>query len=366
MNPMSARKPDTAAAPEPSNLRGRAGLHRLGSDDRTALAMFAVTAVLIFASQWISPNLGSWSTVKAVVVLSTFVMVVGFGQQTVILTGGLDLSVAALVTLGAIIVFSYVGDSPLALMWGVPLVLVITGGIGAVSGLCVALLGIPPFIMTLAMGIILGSAMLGITGGAPRGTGSPLLISLFTRDWLGAPPIVYLMACFVFLASLMQRRTAFGRMLYAIGTSPPAAHIAGLPVKRVTILCYAISGACAGFAGVLMVGFSEGATLNTGDDVLIPSVAAVVVGGTSILGGRGAYIGVVAGALLLTTFSTIISALGFPAGWRSITYGGLILLALITLQPDLRLWSARLRAASRPALFHRGKSTSTRTGGGSK
>jgi ribose transport system permease protein len=155
-------------------------------------------------------------------------------------------------------------------------------------------------------------------------------------------------------------------MLYAIGTSPPAAHIAGLPVKRVTILCYAISGACAGLAGVLMVGFSEGATLNTGDDVLIPSVAAVVVGGTSILGGRGAYIGVVAGALLLTTFSTIISALGFPAGWRSIAYGGLILLALMTLQPDLRPWSTRLRAASRPALFHRSKATSTRTGGGSK
>jgi ribose transport system permease protein len=347
MNLVGMHEPDPAAARHPGDSRGSASMRhpRPGNEDLTALALFAITALLIFVSGWISPSLGSWSQARAILVLSTFVVVVGFGQQTVMLIGGLDLSVPSVMTLGALLLFSYVGGSSIALAWGVPLVLVITGGVGAVSGLCIALLRVQPFIMTLAMGVILSSALLGATGGAPRGAVSPLLIRLFAAEWLGTPPIVYVMVCLTLLASLMQRRTAFGRMLYAIGTSRDAAYIAGVPVQRVTILCYAISGACAGLAGILMVGFSEGATLSSGDDVLVPSIAAVVIGGTSILGGRGTYLGAVGGALLLTTFSTMSSALGIAAGWRDIIYGAAILVALLALQVDLQLWGTRLRSA---------------------
>jgi len=343
---MDSRVPDAAAPVPAARARGDAGMRRLSSEDLTALVLFALTALLIFVSGWISPSLSSWSEARALVVISTFVMVVGFGQQTVILAGGLDLAVASVMTLGAILMFSYVGGSPVALLWGAPLVLLVTGAVGAVNGVGVALLRIPPFIMTLAMGIIIHGILLGITGGAPSGTVSPLLIRLFARGWLDVPPVICLMIVLTFLASLLQRRTVFGRMLYAIGTNPDAAYIAGLPVKRVTILCYAISGAAAGFAGILMVGFSEGATMNSGESVLIPSVAAVVIGGTSILGGRGNYLGAVGGALLLTTFSTLISALGIPEGWRIILYGSVILVALLLLSDDLRVWVARHRAAA--------------------
>jgi ribose transport system permease protein len=336
VNQTETRERALAAGRVLRSSRPGARVRRLSTEDLTALALFAITALLIVASAWISPNLGSWSQTRAILVLSTFVLVIGFGQQTVILTGGLDLSVSAVMTLGAVLLFSCIGGSSMALIWGVPLVLLITGLIGAVSGACIALLRIPSFIMTLAIGIILGSAMLGATGGAPRGTVSPVLIGLFAREWFGAPPIVYLMICFTLLASFLQRRTAFGRMVHAIGTSRDAAYIAGLPVKRVTVLCYTVSGGSAGFAGILMVGFSEGATLNSGDDVLVPSIAAVVIGGTSILGGRGTYVGTVAGALLLTTISTMISALGIAAGWRTVIYGSVILFALLALQMDLR------------------------------
>jgi ribose transport system permease protein len=359
------REPDPGIAERSERSRG-ANMRRLGREDLTALALFAIAALLILASGWISPSLGSWSQARAILVVSTFVMVVGFGQQMVILIGGLDLAVPSVMTLGAILLFSYIGGASLALIWGVPLVLLITASIGAMNGVCIALLRIPPFIMTLAMGIILSGAMLGITGGAPRGTVSPLLVRLFADEWLGVPLIVYMMVCLTVLVSVLQRRTAFGRMLYAIGTSPDAAYIAGLPVKRVIILCYAISGAAAGLAGILVIGFSEGATLNSGDDVLIPSIAAVVIGGTSILGGRGTYLGVVGGALLLTTFSTIISALGYAAGWRAIIYGTVILLALLTLQKDLHLWATRLRAAFGSAPLEDLKESSTRNGGTSR
>ena len=338
-------RPDPAGSWPTDATVATAVWRRLSSDDLTALVLFVITALLILSSGWISPGLGSWSQTRAILVLSTFVMVVGFGQQTVILTGGLDLSIPAMLTLGAVLMFSYVGGEPASLVWGLPLVLLVTGAVGAVSGMFIALLRVPPFIMTLAMGIILGSALLGITGGAPQGVASRPLVGLFTADWLGAPPIVYAMAVLTVLVLLLQRRTAFGRMVYAIGSSPDAARIAGLPVKRITVLSYAISAAAAGLAGVLMVGFSQGATLNSGDDILVPSVAAVVVGGTSIMGGRGTYLGVVAGALLLTTLSTMISALGLGAGWRLVIYGTVILLALLALQGDLRQWPRRIRTA---------------------
>lgn len=323
-----------------------------GGDDIPAFALLALTGLLIIASRWISPSLGSWSQAKAVLVLSSFVMVVAFGQQMVILIGGLDLAVSSVMTLGAILLFSWIGGSSAALIWGVPLVMAITGCVGAINGVCVALLSVPPFIMTLAMSIIVSSVVLGITGGSPLGTVSPLLVDLFAGSWFGVPPVIYLMAVFAAIGTLMQRRTAFGRMLYAIGTNPEAARIAGLPVKRVTIVCYVVSGSAAGLAGVLMVGFANGASMNSGDGMLFPSIAAVVIGGTSIIGGRGNYLGAVGGALLLTTFSTMISALGIAQGWRTVVYGTVILLALLLLQEDLHHWAARLRATLYRALLN--------------
>jgi ribose transport system permease protein len=319
-----------------------AWIRPLGREDTTAVILFGLTALIIFGSRWINPALGTWSMFTSIAILATFVIVVAFGQQTVILIGGLDLSVGAVMTLGAVLMFSTVGGTSSALIWGVPAVLLITAGIGMLNGVGVALLGIPPFVMTLATGIILSSTLLGVTGGAPNGTVSPLLVALFTATWLGIPPIVYLIACLVALGSLMQRRTAFGRMLYAVGTNRDAAYIAGVPVSRVTIFCYTISGAAAGLAGILMTGFSQGATLNSGDNVLIPSIAAVVIGGTSIMGGRGNFLGAAGGVILLTTFSTVITALRIPEGWRMIVYGSVILLALLALQEDFRRFRGRM------------------------
>jgi ribose transport system permease protein len=313
----------------------------LSSEDTTALALLALTVLLILCSGWVSPALGSWSQVRSTLVLSTFIMLVGFGQQTVMLTGGLDLSVPSLVTLGAVALFSWVGPAWTDLAWGIPAVLALCAAIGAINGVGVALLRVPPFIMTLAMAMILSSALLGITGGSPQGQAAPAVVALFSAQWLGVPPVIFVMAAFTVLALVWQRATVWGRMIYAVGSSPEAARIAGLPVARVTVLCYAVSGASAGAAGVLYVGFSGGATLDTGQDILIPTIAAVVVGGTAIVGGRGGFLGVVGGALLLTTLSILVTALGVGAGWRAVLYGSVILLALLALQENVRAWAQR-------------------------
>jgi len=332
--------------PLPNRDAYRAGGRRLNGDLWTAVVLFALTAALIVGSRWISPAFGTWHQAMAIVVLSSFIMVTAFGQQMVILTGGLDLSVGSVMTLGGILLFSWLEQSPTVVVWGIPAVLAITGLIGAASGVGVTLLRIPPFIMTLAMGIIVYSAALGVTGGAPNGRPSPVLSALFATRIFGVAPVIYLLVVFALFATLLQRSTAFGRAVYALGTNADAAYLAGLPVKRITIVCYALSGASAGFAGILMVGFSGGATMTVGQAYLIPSIAAVLVGGTSILGGRGHYLGAVGGAVLLTTFSTIINALGIAEGWRIILYGTVILIALLLLREEFSILIEQLRAES--------------------
>jgi ribose transport system permease protein len=319
----------------------------LGSEVVTPLVLFGLTVLLVIASRWISPSLGGLHQVSAIIVLSAFLMVVAFGQQMVVLIGGLDLSIPSLVTLGGILTYAWTTQSGWSFIWILPAALVVTGCVGALSGAGVAWLRIPPFIMTLAMGIIVYSASLGITAGTPRGHASPALASLFTGRILDLPPIIYLMVIFVIFCTLLQSSTPFGRRLYALGTSPTAAHVAGLPVGRLTVATYAISAAAAGGAGFLLVGYAGGATLTMGQSYLLPSVAAVVVGGTSILGGRGNYVSAVAASLLLTTFSTIISSVQILEGWRTIIYGLVILVAIGALREDLSLWFSRLM--QRPA-----------------
>jgi len=334
----------TASALGPAEDTRGARSGGLSTEMWGAIGLLLLTAVLILASRWISPAFGSWNQAKAILVLSSFVVVVAFGQQMVILTGGLDLSIASVMTMGGVLTFGWIGSSGPALIWGIPLVLLLTGAIGALNGFGVVVLRVPPFIMTLAMGIIVYGATLGITGGTPRGQASPVLSALFTRSVLDVPLVIYGMVVLAILGSLLQVGTGFGRRLYAVGTNPAAAHIAGLPVRLITFLTYAISGASAGLAGIFMVGYAGGATLTMGQSYLLPSVAAAVVGGTSILGGSGLYLGAVGGALLLTTFSTIISALGIAEGWRTIIYGLVILLALLLLREELYLWMERLTA----------------------
>jgi ribose transport system permease protein len=337
------------AAGRAADTRDAGSRWRLGWLDRdvgTAVALLLVSLALVMGSRVLGPGFGSLEQIKAILLISSFVMVVAFGQQMVILIGGLDLSVASMMTLGGVLTFSWVGSSSLGLLWGVPAILVITGAIGALSGVGVSVLRIPPFIMTLAMGIILYGATLGFTQGTPQGSPSPFLALLFKPGAVGVP-MLYLMVVAAVLGWFFQTRTSFGRKLYALGTNPTAAYVAGLPVLRLTIATYAISGASAGLAGILMVGYIGGVTLMMGQSYLLPSVAAVVIGGTSIVGGRGIYLGAVSGAILLTTLSTIVSSLGIPEGWRTIIYGAVIFIALVLLRDEMGVFWQRISTRSR-------------------
>ncbi len=326
---MNAQPESEATALPPVDGRERP---RIASSTITTVIIFVLTAVLIVGSRAISSSFGSLSQLETILYLSTFLIIVGFGQGLVILVRGLDLSVASVITLGGVLTTMWLNGSD-ELAWAIlPGVLLICALVGVLSGVGVTVLRIPPFIMTLATGIIVYSLSLGFTAGTPRGYAPPFLVSFMHARWYGLPAPILFLLVFVVIAVVLQSWSAFGRRLYAVGNNPAAAYVAGLSTRGLTISAYAVSGACAGLAGVMLAGYSDGATLRMGDDYLLPSVAAVVIGGSSILGGQGSFVGTVGGAILLTTLGTILAALGIEEGWKTIIEGGVILIALILLR----------------------------------
>ncbi|MCE7030167.1 ABC transporter permease [Jiella avicenniae] len=297
------------------------------------VAVFALSAVLILCSRFVSPALGSWNQVLTILTLSSFLIVLSFGQGLVILVGGLDLSTPSLVVIGGVLATVYGSDGNA--FYVLPIALCVCALIGLVNGAGVVILGIPPFIMTLASSIFVASAALGLTGGTPRGNSPEILAFLMKERWLGIPVVVYFVVLFAIVGWIVQSRTTLGRRLYAIGVNREAARIAGIDVGLTEAIPYAISAACAGFVGMMLVGYSDGATLRMGDSYLLPGIAAVVIGGSSILGGSGSFVGTVGGAILLTTLGTVISAIGLDQGYRTIIEGSIILVALVLLREDL-------------------------------
>jgi ribose transport system permease protein len=148
----------------------------------------------------------------------------------------------------------------------------------------------------------------------------------------GITPVVGLMAIFILFGVTLLGRTVFGRWVYALGNSPRASFLSGVGVKTTTIGVYVLSGFCAALVGVLITGFSGQASLGMGDDFLLPSIAVVIVGGTLITGGRGSYIGMLGGVLLLTALQTLLSGTTLPHSVRDIIYGAVVLVSVLALR----------------------------------
>ncbi len=307
-------------------------MSKLSGQFITIATIFGLTLLMILASRLVSPAFGGWSMIETILYLGSFLVFCAFGQGLVILVRGLDLSVGSVITLGGVLTATLMDSSNAGMLYILPLVLVICAGVGVVSGIGVAIFRLPPFIVTMAVGLIVYSLSLGFTKGTPRGGPPPALTEFVQAKILGVPALIMLLLVFVVIATLLQSYSTYGRRLSAVGSNPLAAYITGLPSNALTISAYAISALVAGFTGMMLAGYANGATLRMGDAYLLPSIAAVVIGGSSILGGKGHFLGTVGGALLLTTLATILSALGIELGWKTIVEGSVILLALIALR----------------------------------
>jgi ribose transport system permease protein len=326
--PVKARPDDSL----PANPIGR-WLAKNSQTLRFVLPAYAaLLVVLVVTALLFGPRIAPANYFNSLLVLSSFMAVLALGQGAVVMSGGLDLSMPAIITFAGILLTSWADASDRSGLWAIPAVLLVGGLVGALNGIGVVWFGIFPLIMTLAMDGIVAGLSLVYSNGTPSGVAPPAVAWLMTGHVLGMTPVVFALALFVLVATLILSHSAYGRRLKAVGSSRTVAFFSGVPVGATLIRTYALSGVCSAIVGMMLVGFSGQAFNDMGEPYLLPAVAVVVIGGTLMTGGRGHFLGMFGGALLLTSLTTILTGLLLPVAMKSVIFGLVIVLAVLGLK----------------------------------
>jgi ribose transport system permease protein len=306
--------------------------------DRPVLIAFGFIVVLLILGGLYNPRFLSAFYLLQQLQVAAFLGIIASGVMVVILLGHIDLSIPWVVTIGGIAataVAGWWGESWTAL--GVPVALACGGLVGLANGLGVAFLRIPSMVFTLGMNAVVQGIVVMYTGGsAPPDRATPILQWLAVRDTFGVPHGVIVWAAVGALVILALNRTPFGRYVYAIGNSERVTYLSGIRTRTILIAAFIVSGACSAFAGALLAGYAGKAYQAMGDPYLLPAIASVVLGGTSILGGRGTYLGTVAGVILITILESILSVMQIPDSMRQIIYGAMIIIMMLVYGRDRR------------------------------
>jgi len=300
-----------------------------GTRLRAEYIAFGFIAVMLLAGSLYSRNFLSTTYLLQQLEVASFLGVIASGVMVVILLGHIDLSIPWTVTIGGMMSTAAAAwwSPALALPFGVLCGLLV----GLVNGIGVAYLRIPSMIFTLGINAVAQGLMVLHTGGfAPQDAATPFMHWLAVEHTiLGFPNALFVWILVGGLVSLMLGRTALGRYVYAIGNREAVAYLSGVDTRAVLIVSFAISGACSALAGVLLAGYSNKAYQAMGDAYLLPAIAAVVLGGTNILGGRGTYLGTVAGVILIGLLQSILSVMQMPEAGRQVIYGLVIIVMLL-------------------------------------
>jgi ribose transport system permease protein len=291
----------------------------------TLLLVIAVWVVASFALR----GFGAYGHLRYLIELAAVIGIVAAGQTLVILMGGIDLSVGAIITVTAILVPLISPAWDQSGIVGLGLALGIATTIGFANGVGSAYLRVPPIIMTLAMATFLQGLLVIVAGGSAVTVSNPLVIMIGQARPFGVPAGVILWIAVSIVVLLLIHRMPIGARILALGANPLAARLSGVSVNRNTLIVYALSGFFSGLAGILILGMNRQGYVGIGDPYLLTSIAAVVLGGTSILGGRGTYAGTIPGAILLVTATALITVVNASPGWRAIMFGTLILALLL-------------------------------------
>jgi ribose transport system permease protein len=304
--------------PVPTRLRG--------VDPAVAIAFGCIILLLLGGSLY-SSNFLSPEYLLQQLKVASFLGVIATGMMAVILLGQIDLSVPWVVTTGAMMACAATAYGTTGAIFAIPFGILCGAAIGLVNGIAVAYLRIPSMIITLATNAVAQGLMVVYTGGfSPQDSASAAMRFLATGYAIpGLPNGVLVWLAVGLLAVFLLTRTTFGRALYAIGNRERAAYMSGINTRRITLMAFIMSGGLSALGGVLLAGYASKASQSMGDAYLLPSIAAVVLGGTHVLGGKGSYLGTVAGVILITLLQSILSVMQIEEAGRQLIYGAVII-----------------------------------------
>ncbi|MBP1701321.1 MAG: inner-rane translocator [Chloroflexi bacterium] len=306
-------------------------------------------AVVLFLLSGLLPN-GYGSDVQVAISqatnilrLSVFLGVIAAGQTLVIISGfeGIDLSAGAVVTLTAILTYVIVSGANEKVLLALLVSLVVGAIIGFFNGAGITYLKISPFVMTLSMAGVVTGAIIVIHHGNVQGKIAPIMTRLIARPVSPGIPIpnaLIIWLIFGVLMWLLLERTTYGKHLFAIGVNRVTSKLSGVNVNGMNLATYALASALAGFGGFLLVGNTGVVLIQLGQPFLFPSIAAVAVGGTLLSGGKGSYWGTMAGAIVLTLITSLLTTMQMPDSVRRMVLGAtlLVLISIYGRQRALR------------------------------
>ncbi|MEP3947284.1 ABC transporter permease [Ascidiaceihabitans sp.] len=298
-----------------------------------SLVPYAGTLLLILGGSLFYPQILGFEYLTQQLQISAFLGLLALGATLVILLGHIDLSVPWILGGAAIVSTSLAGTGdPLLTALAIPLALLFGAVVGIINGVGVAILRIPSMVWTLAVNsMLLGVAVLNTGGFNPKGEASETMVWLATGNIAGIPAAFIVWMATAGAMALLLKRSGFGRYLSSIGYNEKATFLSGVSTPSVIFAAFAIAGVCSAFGGVLLAGYANQAYQSMGDPFLLPTIAAVVIGGTSILGGRGSLVGTIGGVLFITLLTSILSVMQISDAWRNIIFG-VIILAMLLLQ----------------------------------
>ena len=303
--------------------------------DQPLIMLGAILVLLVIACTIKKPSYFSGDQAGAVLRYAAPLAIMAAGQTIAMLTRGIDLSMGATATAAAYVMASNASDGTVQ---AIAMGLAVGLAVGLVNGIGVGIFLVQPLIMTLGMaGIVTGLLTVQASGNRLGGTNVPDIVRTVGGESLvGFVPNSLVMWTVVSVVVILAlRRSGFGRMLYAYGNNPTAMRMAGMRAWQLLLATYVLAGLLAAISGILLAGLINAADLGLANSLLLPSVAAAVIGGTSIFGGIGTYSGTIMGALILTVLDSFLTLLNADDSYRQIIYG-LIILALVTLYAQVQ------------------------------
>lgn len=290
------------------------------------ILLFGILAL----AQIVSPGYLQPTHLAGILRLASFMGIAAIGQNLAILTGGIDLSIANTITFANVIAAQIMSGNNGNTLKALVLVLLMGLIVGAVNAVGIKFLNIPPFIMTLGVGTVIQGIFLIYTNGAPKGNASPLLKQICGQSLYGIfSGIVIIWLILAVAAVVMLKLTPFGRKLYSVGTNKTATEFSGINSDAIVFLVYILSAMISALAGFLLVGYTGTSFLDVGKAYNTGTIAAVIIGGTAISGGRGSYAGTIAGTIIMTVLNDFLIILNFSEAGRQVSQGLIIILLVL-------------------------------------
>ncbi|MBA3868512.1 MAG: ABC transporter permease [Anaerolineae bacterium] len=302
-------------------------------ENRSVVISYSMIVVLlVLGTLLITPNFISPTFLTQQLRLASFLGIVVAGQMAVILTGNIDLSIPWTITLSAVLATSIAAGQNDRLVFGAAAGIGVGVLVGLVNGIGVAYLRIPSMVLTLGVNAVLKGITVVYTGSAPQFQKTPELLSKAATEVIfGFLPVALILWALVSLMQyLILSRSGLGRKTYAVGNNEIAAYLSGIKTPRVLVMIFVLNGALNALAGLLLAGNAGRSFNEMGDPFLLPAIAAVVVGGTSILGGSGKYVGTIAGVIIIRLLDGALNIVQVPPAAKDITFG-LVILAMLFL-----------------------------------